>query len=52
MLPPNLALREMHRDITILRKITTVEAPTFAASEVDCKAFKTETGTKKALPMH
>ena len=50
--PLNLALIEIQIDIIILRKTTTVEAPTLAASDADSKAFKTETGTKNELPKH
>ena len=50
--PLNFALTEMQTDIIMLRNTTTVEAPTLAASEADSRAFKTETGTRKALPMH
>ena len=50
--PLNFALTEIQTDIIMLRNTTTVEAPTLAASEADSRAFKTETGTKNALPMH
>ena len=50
--PLNLALIDMQMDMIMLRKTTTVDAPTLAASDADSRAFKTETGTKNALPIH
>ena len=51
-LPLNFALIEMQIDIIMLRKTTTVDAPTLAASDADSRAFKTETGTRNELPTH
>ncbi len=48
----NFALSDIHTDIRMFLKTTTVDAPTLAALAAESNAFKTETGTKNALPMH
>ena len=48
----NFALTDIQMDMIILRNTTTVDAPTLAASDADSSAFRTETGTRNALPAH
>ena len=52
MLSLNLVLSVMHRDIMRFLNTTTVAAPTYDVLPVDCMAFRTDMGTKNALPTH